>query len=127
MLKPSKLVLRISACFSSRGCANDCAQHKSLDGVGVEVVEALILQSFNLKSKIGTVKARNNFASFLPVQLIKQYQCIAESNIRLLNYLMGKFAGLDRLLFWLSDKFEKLVTQLGMELFALKLLSLRQF
>ncbi|WP_335025657.1 hypothetical protein [Nostoc sp.] len=55
-------------------------------------------------------------------------ECIASKRaIAILNYLMGKFAGLDRLLFWLSGKFETLVTRLGMELFALKLLSFRRF
>ncbi|WP_334971097.1 hypothetical protein [Nostoc sp.] len=73
------------------------------------------------------VKVRNNFASFSPAKLTKQFQCIAGSNLRLLNCLMGKFAGLDRLLFWLSGKFAKLVTQLGIELFALRLLSLKRF
>ncbi|QFS43625.1 hypothetical protein GXM_01098 [Nostoc sphaeroides CCNUC1] len=73
------------------------------------------------------VMARNDFASFSPDQLTKQSQCIAGSNPRLLNCLMGKFVGLDRLLFRLSGKLNKLVTQIGIKLFTLRLLSLRRF
>ncbi|AUB42797.1 hypothetical protein COO91_08943 [Nostoc flagelliforme CCNUN1] len=40
---------------------------------------------------------------------------------------MGKFADLDRLLFRLSGKFAKLVTQIGIKLFALRLIFLRRF
>lgn len=70
---------------------------------------------------------RKKLASFSPEQLTKQFQCIAKSSLRLLNCLMGKFAGLDRLLVWLFGKFEKLVTQLGIELFTLRLLFLKRF
>lgn len=49
-------------------------------------------------------------ASLSQNQLTKQFQGIAKSKLRFLNCLMGKFAGLDRLLFWFSVKFEKLAT-----------------
>ncbi len=73
------------------------------------------------------VTVRKNFASFSPNQLTKQSQCITESNPRRLNCLMGKFVGLDRLLFQLSGKFAKLVTQIGIKLFTLRLLFLKRF
>lgn len=53
---------------------------------------------------------RKTLASFSQNQLTKQFQCIERSKLRLLNCLMRKFAGLDRLLFWFSGKFEKLAT-----------------
>lgn len=49
-------------------------------------------------------------ASFSQNQLTKQFQCIAESKLRLLNCLMGSWLVKIRLLFWFSGKFEKLAT-----------------
>jgi|GEM_PF-2320350 hypothetical protein len=72
------------------------------------------------------VTVRKNFASFSPNQLTKQSQWITESNPRRLNCLMGKFVGLDRLLFQLFG-IAKLVRQIGIKLFTLRLLFLKRF
>lgn len=67
-------------------------------------------QLFWIARSFCTSYSSKNFASFSPDQLTKQSQCIAVSNSRRLDCLMGKFASLDRILFRLSGKFAKLVT-----------------